>query len=68
MVAVLIVFTSLVAVGITAPVEAPFTISIRPVFANLGVDVDIKVWTVHLHFGWSAMQSGSSTKAGGTLL
>lgn len=59
--ATVIVFTALVGVGITAPVDAPFTIAIRPVFVNLGIDVDIKVWTMHLHFAWSALRS-SSTK------
>jgi hypothetical protein len=68
LVAALIVFTSLVAVGITAPAEAPFTISIRPVFLTLGVDVDIKVWSAHLHFAWSAIPSASSTKSSGTLI
>ena len=57
LVATLIVFTALVAVGVTAPAEAPFTIAIRPVFMNLGFDIDIKVWAVHLHFAWSALPS-----------
>jgi hypothetical protein len=60
-----IVFTSLVAVGVTAPADAPFTISIRPVFMSLGVDIDVKVWTVHLHFAWSAIPPASATKTDG---
>ena len=61
--ATLIVFTALVGVGITAPAEAPFTISIRPVILNLGFDIDIKVWTMHVHWQWSALPSATSTKS-----
>ena len=60
--ATLIVFTALVGVGITAPADGPFTISIRPVYVKLGVDVDITVWTLHWHFTWSALPAPSSTK------
>jgi hypothetical protein len=60
--AMLIVFTALVGVGITAPAEAPFSIAIRPVLMNLGVDIDIKVWTLHLHYAWSALPAPASTK------
>ena len=60
--ATLIVFTALVGVGITAPADGPFTISIRPVYVKLGVDVDITVWTLHWHFAWSALPAPSSTK------
>ena len=28
-----------------------------------GVDIDIKVWTMHLHFMWAALPEASSTKA-----
>jgi hypothetical protein len=65
LIATLILFGALVAVGVTAPVEAPFTIAIRPVVLTLGIDVEIKVWTVHFHFGWSALPS-TSTKTDGT--
>ncbi len=61
LVATLIVFSSIVAVGMTAPAEAPFTISLRPVFATLGFDIDVKVWTVHVHFTWSAIPTGSAS-------
>jgi len=61
--ATLIVFSSLVAVGVTAPAEAPLTIAVRPVLMTLGFDIDIKVWNVHLHFAWSALPS--TTKADG---
>jgi hypothetical protein len=68
LIATLIVFTALVAVGVTAPADAPFTIAIRPVFVNLGVDIDIKVWNLHLHFAWSALQSAWSTRTDGSLI
>lgn len=65
--ATLIVAVALTGVGITAPADAPFTIAIRPVFVNLGIDVDIKVWTVHLHFAWSALPA-PSTKTDGPVI
>ena len=62
-VATLIAFTALAAVGLTAPADAAFTIAIRPVFATLGLDVDVKLGSMHLHFAWSAIPAGgSSTK------
>ena len=61
LIVMVIVFSSLVAVGITAPAEAPFTISLRPVFATLGFNLDIKVWTVHVHFTWSAIPTASAS-------
>jgi hypothetical protein len=60
--ATLIVFTALVGVGVTAPADAPFTIAIRPVFVNLGFDIEIKLWTMHVHFAWSAIPPPTSTK------
>jgi hypothetical protein len=60
-IATLIVFSSLVAVGMTAPAEAPFTISLRPVLATLGFNIDIKLWTVHVHFAWSALPTASAS-------
>jgi len=59
--ATLIIFIALAGVGLTAPADAPFTIGIRPVLANLGVDVDVKIWTLHLHFSWSALPSSTKT-------
>jgi hypothetical protein len=62
-VATFIAFTALAAVGLTAPADAAFTIAIRPVFATLGFDVDVKLGGMHLHFAWSAIPAGgSSTK------
>ena len=61
--ATLIVMTAMVAVGLTAPANAAFAIRIRPVFATLGIDVDVKPGTMHLHLAWSAIPSTpSSTK------
>ena len=61
--ATLIVMTAMVTVGLTAPADAAFAITIRPVFATLGVDVDVKLGTMHLHLAWSAVPpTPSSTK------
>jgi hypothetical protein len=53
--------TALAAVGLTAPADAPFSIVVRPVFVTLGVDVDVKVWSMHLHFAWSAIPPASAS-------
>ena len=64
--AIVIGCTALAAVGLTAPADAPFSIVVRPVFVSLGVDVDVKVWSLHLHFAWSALPpAAASTKAAG---
>lgn len=84
-VGMLIVAAASISVGLTAPAEGPFSIGVRPVFLRidsdataesragaLGVDVDIKLGTLHLHFGWSAITldsaSPASTKPTATLL
>jgi len=67
-------FTALVSVGLTAPADAPFSIVITPVFVRLdrtaieqsraralGFDVDIKIGSMHLHMGWSAVPISSLT-------
>jgi hypothetical protein len=78
-------FAALITVGLTAPEDGPFTIGIRPVFFRvdataiaesrahaLGLDVDIKLGTIHMHFAWSAIpllaRSSATTKPGGSLL
>ena len=55
---------ALVSVGITASPSAPYSIAIQPVLLRVdsntfpartrafGVDIDVKLWTLHLHFGW----------------
>ena len=78
----LIFVAAIVSVGITAPADGPFSIGVRPVFLRLdaqsvaesrahafGLDVDIKCWSLHLHFAWSAIPlTPASTKASATLL
>jgi hypothetical protein len=80
----MIVVASCVSVGLTAPADGPFTIAVRPIFLRLdeapdesragalGLDIDVKIGTMHLHFGWSAIPLASllpaSTKPASTLL
>jgi len=78
----LILFTALVSVGLTAPADGPFSIAITPVFFRLdaaaiaesraralGVEVDVKVGSMYMHFGWSAVPISSlTTNKGGPLL
>lgn len=78
MVGTAIVFTALLSVGLTAETDSPFSIAIRPVFMRvdpaaiaesrariLGIDVDIKLGSMYLHFGWSPIPLISpSTKPG----
>jgi hypothetical protein len=78
----LIALAALVSVGLTAPADGPFTIDLRPAFFRLdpeavaesrahalGLDVDIKLGTVHLHFKWSAIPLvPKTTKSPETLL
>jgi hypothetical protein len=68
MIGALIMFTALVSVGLTAPADGPFSIVITPVFLRLdqiaaaqsnarifGLDIDVKIGSTHLHYGWSAV-------------
>jgi hypothetical protein len=78
----LILFTALVSVGMTAPADGPFTIDVHPVFMRLdaaaiaesrahalGLTVDVKFGTLHLHFTWSAIPlTPATTKPAGTRL
>ena len=70
----LILFAALVSVGLTAPADSPFTIQVKPVFLRLdaaaiaesrasalGLDIDIRIGTVHLHFAWSAIPMAALT-------
>jgi hypothetical protein len=65
---VLVLFTALVSVGLTAPADGPFSIVITPVFVRLdrtaiaesraralGFDLDVKIGSMHMHLGWSAV-------------
>ena len=70
----LIALVALVSVGLTAPADGPFTIDLHPAFFRidpeavaesrahaLGLDVDIKFGTIHLHFKWSAIPLAPAT-------
>jgi hypothetical protein len=80
-----ILIAAFVTVGLTAPADGPLTIGIRPVFLRvdpeaiaqsraraLGLEVDVKLWTLHLHFAWSAIplttDPDTSTKPDDSLL
>jgi hypothetical protein len=65
---VLILVTALVTVGVTAPADGAFSISIHPVLLRvdpaaieqsraraLGLDVDVKIGSFHVHLGWTAV-------------
>src|SRR5215510_7667814 len=71
---VLIMFTALVSVGLTAPADGPFSIVITPVLLRVdqfataqsdarvfGLDIDVKIGSTHLHYGWSAVPISSLT-------
>ena len=60
--------SAITAVGVTAPVDGPFSLRIRPVLLRvdadaiaesrahaLGLDVDLKLGGMHMHLGWSAI-------------
>jgi hypothetical protein len=55
LVATVVLVASLLAVGLTASSDGPFTISVQPVFLRLGVDVEIKLGSLHVHASWSAL-------------
>ena len=71
---VLVLFTALVSVVLTAPADGPFSIVITPVFVRLdrtaiaesraralGFDLDVKIGSMHMHLGWSAVPISSLT-------
>ncbi len=66
--ALLVIVTACVAVGLTAPADSLFSIAIHPVLwrvdaaaiaesraSALGVDIDVKLGAMHVHLGWSAL-------------
>lgn len=59
----LLLAVALLTVGLTASASSPFTITIRPVIMRLGVDVDVKIGTIHLHAGWSALPESTKSLA-----
>ena len=81
----MIFLAALISVGLAAPADSLFSIDVKPVFLRLepaaaaesrvtalGLDVDIRIWTVRFHFAWSAVPRAaldpSSTKPDLTLL
>jgi hypothetical protein len=56
---------ALVTVGLTAPADALFSIRVRPVFLRLGVDLDLKIGSAHVHASWSALPDAPSTNCSG---
>jgi hypothetical protein len=65
--------TAFIAVGLTAPAEGLFSIGVRPVLwridaaaiaesraTALGLDIDVKLGTLHMHLGWSALPLSTS--------
>jgi hypothetical protein len=70
----LIFLAALISVGLAAPADGLFSIEVKPVFLRLdaaavaesrasalGLDVDIKIWTLRLHFTWSAVPMAAPT-------
>ena len=53
---------ALLSVGLTASADSPFSIVIRPVFLRLGIDVDVKIGSIHLHRMWSVLDAPLTTK------
>ena len=72
----LAIVVAFVGVGLTSPATAPISIDVRPVLLRFdtasgvpgarafGLDVDIKVWTVHLHIGWPGLSLASFAGVG----
>ena len=58
--ALLTLIVALVTVGLTASADGPFTIAIQPVFLRLGVDLDVKIGSMHVHATWSALPEPST--------
>jgi len=70
----LIFLAALISVGLAAPADGLFSIDVKPVFLRLdaaaltephasalGLDVDIRIWTLRLHFTWSAVPMAAPT-------
>jgi hypothetical protein len=78
----MILIVALLSVGLTAPADGPFTIDVRPAFLSLdpesiaearahaiGLDVDVKFGSLHLHYKWTAIPlAPTTTKMPNTLL
>jgi hypothetical protein len=55
--------TAVITVGLTASATSPFSITLRPVISRLGIDLDVKLGTMHVHAGWSALPSSTKPPA-----
>jgi hypothetical protein len=62
LVAALILSTAIAAVGLTAPADGVFSIAVHPVFLRLGINLDLKLGSLHLHASWSALDRPATTK------
>jgi hypothetical protein len=62
-VAALVIAIAVVTVGLTASSDSPFTISVHTAFLRLGIDVDIKLGSLHLNASWSAIPSSTKPTA-----
>jgi len=72
----LAIVVAFVCVGLTSPATAPISIDVRPVLLRIdatsgvpgaracGLDIDIKVWTFHLHIGWPGLPLASFAGVG----
>ena len=78
----MVLSTAALSVGLTSSADSLFTIDIRPVFLQmdpasvaeartraLGVDVDVKLGSLHMHLGWSAVspQPASTLRPAGSI-
>jgi hypothetical protein len=57
-----ILSAAIAAVGLTAPTDSLFSISVQPVFLRLGVNLDVKLGSLHLHASWSALDRPASAR------
>ncbi len=53
--AAVVLIASVITVGLTASTTSPFSIALHPVMARLGIDLDVKIGTMHVHTGWSLL-------------
>ena len=54
-VAAIVIAVACLTVGFTAEADSPFSISIHTAFLQLGIDLDVKLGSLHLHASWSAL-------------
>lgn len=51
----LLACTALVSVGLTAPADSVFSITIRPVVMQLAIECDVRLGPMHFRTRWSAI-------------